>query len=85
MDAHEIARRASALPGRFATRVPAETLVGLRLMEEGGEYGELTAELAATLAETRAVVTPAEQRELRELLIAMKMPTIPADQLEVQG
>jgi len=36
MDAHEIARRASTLPGRFAARVPAETLEGLRLMEEGG-------------------------------------------------
>lgn len=85
MDAHEIARRASALPGLFAGRVPAETLEGLRLMEEGGEYGELTAELAATLAQARAIVTPAEQRELRELLVATDMPTSPADQLQVQG
>jgi hypothetical protein len=85
MDAYEIARRASALPGLFASRVPAETLEGLRLMEEGGEYGELTAELAATLATTRTVVSPAEQRELRELLAATDMPTSAADQLEVQG
>jgi hypothetical protein len=85
MDAYEIARRASALPDLFVGRVPAETLEGLRLMREGGEYGELTAELAATLAATGAVVTPAEQRELRELLVAMDMPTSPADQLEVQG
>jgi hypothetical protein len=85
MDAHDIARRASALPSRFAERLPAETLDGLRLMEEGGEYGELTAELAATLARTRAIVTPSEQRELRELLMAMDLPTSPADELEVRG
>jgi hypothetical protein len=85
MDAYEVARRASVLPGLFVGRLPAETLEGLRLMEEGGEYGELTAELAATLALTRAVVTPAEQQELRELLAATGMPTSTADQLEVQG
>jgi hypothetical protein len=85
MDAHEIARRAGALPDLFAGRVTAETLEGLRLMEEGGEYGELTAELAATLAATRTVVTQAEQRELRELLAATDMPTSPADQLQVQA
>lgn len=84
MDAHEIARRASALPGVFAGRMSAETLDGLRLMEEGGEYGELTVELAATLARTGAVVTRAEQRELRELLAATDMPTSPADHLAVQ-
>lgn len=85
MDAHEIARRASELPGRFATRVPPETLEGLRLMEEGGEYGELTIELAATLAQAHAVVTAAEQRELRDILAATDMPTGLADQLDVQG
>jgi hypothetical protein len=85
MDTHEIARRASVLPAQFAGRIPAETLEGLRLMDEGGEYGELTAELAATLAKTRATVTAAEQRELRELLMATDMPASPADQLEVQG
>jgi hypothetical protein len=85
MDAHDIARRASALAGLFAGRLPAETLQGLLLMEEGGEYGELAVELTATLAQTRAVVTPGEQRELRELLAATDMPTSPADQLQVQG
>lgn len=85
MNEYEIARLASALPDRFAARVPAETLAGLRLMDEGGEYGELAIELAATLAQTRAPVTSAEQRELRELLSAMNMPTSPVDQLEVEG
>ena len=85
MNAHEIARRASALPARFADRVPEDTLKGLRLMEEGGEYGELTVELAATLAQTRAVVSRGEQRELRELLAATDMPAGLADQLQVRG
>ena len=83
MDGSEIARRASSLPDRFAPRLPARTLAGLRAMDEGGEYGELTIELAATLARTRTPVTPAEQRELRELLKVMGMPTQPVDQLAV--
>ena len=81
----EIARRASELPGRFATRVSPETLEGLRLMEEGGEYGELAIELTAALAQTHAAVTAAEQRELHDLLAATDMPTSPADQLELQS
>jgi len=84
MDAYEIAGRARALPEVCAGRVHAEGREGLRLMEEGGEYGELTVELAATLAHAGAVVTRAEQRELRELLVATGMPTGPADQLKVQ-
>jgi hypothetical protein len=85
MDAHEIARRASVLPARFASRIPVQTLEGLRLMEEGGEFGELTADLAATLVKARAIVTVEEQTELRELLAATDMPTSSADELEVQG
>ncbi|MEP7023391.1 MAG: hypothetical protein ABJB47_06170 [Actinomycetota bacterium] len=85
MDAYEIARRASLLPGLFAARIPAETLEGLRLMEEGGEYGELTIELTATLAKTGASASLAEQQELRALLEATHMPTEPAEQLEVHG
>ncbi len=84
MDANETARRARALPDRFATRIPSQTLEGLRLMEEGGEHGELASELTAALAATGAVVTAAEQRELRALLEATGMPTHPADQLTVQ-
>jgi hypothetical protein len=84
MDENEIARRASALPDEFAGRLPAKTLETLRLMDEGGEYGELAIELAATLAKTGAVVTPAEQSELRGLLTAMDMPTSVVEQLEVQ-
>ena len=75
MNTQEMARRASALPDQFATRLPADTLTGLRLMNEGGEYGELAIELTATLLKTGASVSAAEQRELRALLEAMGMPT----------
>jgi hypothetical protein len=50
MDKYEVAQRASALPTRFAERVPPSTLESIQLMEEGGEYEELTIELAASLA-----------------------------------
>ena len=36
----EIIERAETLPDRFASRIPAQTLESLRLMEAGGEYGE---------------------------------------------
>lgn len=84
MDAHEIPRRASALPDQFADRVPADTLETLRLMNNGGEYGELGIELAATLAKTGVPVTAAERDELRELLLAMNIPTDPIDDLNVR-
>src|SRR5258708_23376332 len=57
MNTHEIARRASALPDQFATRLSEDTLAGLRLMEEGGEFGELAIELAATLVKAGATVS----------------------------
>ena len=83
MDEHEIGRRARALPAVFADRLPDSTLTGLRLMDEGGEYGELVLELAATLAKVGATVSTAEQQEIRVLLASMDMPTRPADQLTV--
>ena len=84
MDEHEIARRACALPDRFATRVPEHTLASLRLMQMGGEHGELTIELTASLARTGARVSAAEQRELRALLEATGMPTHLLGQLAVE-
>jgi hypothetical protein len=85
MDEYEIARRASSLPERFADRVPENTLDILKLMDGGGEYGELTIELAASLAADNTPVTPGERDELRALLEAMNMPTDPIGQLNVQG
>ena len=54
-------------------------------MRGGGEYGELTIELAATLAAHRTPVTPEERDELRELLEATRMPTDPIEQLNVRA
>jgi hypothetical protein len=85
MDENEIARRASSLPRRFADRVPARTREIIELMEGGGEYGELTIELAAALAAHKSPVTTAERDELLGLLEAMHMPTDPIAELNVQG
>jgi hypothetical protein len=85
MDRNEVARRASALPARFADRVPPDTLESIQLMDEGGEYGELTIELAASLAAHNAPVTAAERDELLALLEAMDMPTDPIGKLNVRG
>lgn len=84
MDANEVARRARALPDRFATRLPPRKLAGLRLIERGGEHGELTIELTAALAKAGAEVSTAEQQELRDLLAATGMPTDPVEQLTVR-
>ena len=83
MDEYEIARRASKLPDQFATRVDRKTLEGLRAMDMGGEYGELTIELAATLAVAGMPVSAAEKDELQALLDAMGMPTDPIQRLMV--
>src|SRR5437588_165387 len=79
----EVIERVEALPDQFAGRVPEDTLDGLRLMDRGGEYGELTIELAATLAKTGAPVSREERDELHELLTAMDMPTDPIRELNV--
>ena len=85
MDEYEIAQRASSLPHRFADRIPQQTLEIIELMDGGGEYGEMTIELAASLAAHKTPVTAAERDELRALLEAMSMPTDPIEQLNVQG
>jgi hypothetical protein len=85
MDESEIARRVSVLPSRFSGRIPARTLEIIELMDGGGEYGELTIELAASLAAHHTPVTSAERDELLALLQAMGMPTDPIERLNVQG
>ncbi len=85
MDENEIARRASSLPARFAGRIPDRTLEIIRLMDGGGEYGELTIELAASWAGQQTPVTAAERDELRALLDAMRMPTDTIGELNIQG
>jgi hypothetical protein len=60
-------------------------LWSIKRMRGGGEYGELTIELAAALAAHQTPVTAEERDELRELLEATRMPTDPIEQLNVQA
>jgi hypothetical protein len=81
----EIIEKVEALPDRFADRVTESTLWSIKRMRGGGEYGELTVELAASLAAHHTPVTAAERDELLALLKAMNMPTDPIAELNVQG
>ena len=83
MNESELARRAGVVAGEFAARLPEDTLAGLRLMADGGEYGELAVELTATLVKTGATVSAPELCELRALLEATGMPTHLLERLAV--
>jgi hypothetical protein len=85
MNETEIIQRAEALPDRFTDRLPPETLESLRLMEAGGEYGELLIELAAALVKLGMPVTERERDELRDLLDATGMPVDAVGRLVVTG
>ena len=85
MTEDEIINRAETLPDRFANRVSESTLWSIKRMRGGGEYGELTIELAASLAAHKSPVTAGERDELLALLEAMHMPTDPIAALNVQG
>jgi hypothetical protein len=85
MTEDEIIEKAEALPDRFANRVTESTLWSIKRMRGGGEYGELTIELAAALAANHVPVTAAERDELLMLLEAMHMPTDPIAELNVEG
>jgi hypothetical protein len=85
MTEDEIIEKAETLPDRFADRVTESTLWSIKRMRGGGEYGELTIELAAALAANHVPVTAAERDELLALLEAMHMPTDPIAKLNVAG
>jgi hypothetical protein len=85
MTEDEIIEKAEALPDRYANRLTESALWSIKRMRGGGEYGELTIELAASLAAHHAPVTAAERDELRALLEAMDLPTDPIAGLNVQG
>ena len=85
MTEDEIIEKAEALPDRFANRVTESTLWSIKRMRGGGEYGELTIELAASLAAHHTPVTAAERDELLALPDAMKCPTDPIAELDGQG
>jgi hypothetical protein len=81
----EIIELAETLPDRFADRVTESTLWSIKRMRGGGEYGELTIELAASLAAHNTPVTPEERDQLRAMLESMGMHTEPIGRLNVQG
>jgi hypothetical protein len=85
MTEDEIIDQAEALPEKFADRLTESALWSIKRMRGGGEYGELTIELAASLAAHHTPVTATERDELLALLEAMQMPTDPIAQLNVQG
>jgi hypothetical protein len=85
MTEDEIVEKAEALPDRFADRLTGSALWSIKRMRGGGEYGELTIELAASLAADHTPVTAAERDELLALLQAMGQPTDPIERLNVQG
>lgn len=70
----ELATLTAGLPERFADRLPASDLDGLRLMASGGEWDELLDLLVAALEQTRAHVTSEERNQLRDALTGWGMP-----------
>ena len=81
----EISEQAETSPNGSPAACRESTLWSIKRMRGGGEYGELTIELAASLAAHNTPVSSEERDELRALLEAMNMPTDPIEQLNVQG
>jgi hypothetical protein len=70
----ELAELTAGLPERFADRVAASDLDGLRSMARGGEWDELLDLLIAALERTRARVSSQERDQLRDVLTGWRMP-----------
>ena len=85
MNGSEVIERAEALADRYANRVRPQDLDGMRSMADGGEWQELVDVLIASLAMTRAPVTPSERDELKTLAEAMDLPTDQLAGLNVRG
>ena len=85
MDEYELARRAYALPGRFADRLDPVSLADEREYAQAGEWAEEVDLLLACLRGDRRSVSAAERAELAALLEAMGMPTEPAEELGGDG
>lgn len=81
----ELATLTAELPERFADRVPAPALDGLRSMARGGEWDELLDLLVAALVGTRAHVTTEERDKLHDALSGWGMPTDSLAELTVDA
>ena len=85
MDEHELAKRAYALPDRFADRLAPADLASVREFAQVGEWAEELDLLVAALAAAHQPVSPSERDELTDLLTATGMPTDPIERLAVQA
>jgi len=61
MDEAELAARTARLPDTFADRLPRDALRALRIMADGGEWGEMLDLLLAVLSQAGTAVTAAER------------------------
>jgi hypothetical protein len=80
----ELATLTAELPERFADRLSASDLDGLRSMAGGGEWDELLHLLVSALQGTSAPVSDEERDRLREALIGWGMPADAVAGLNVQ-
>jgi hypothetical protein len=85
MEDRELARRAYALPDRFADRLSPKDLANIREYASVGEWGEEIEELLACLQQDAHTITAAEREEIQSLLDAMDEPPDLLDQLPVTG
>jgi hypothetical protein len=84
MDEAELAARTARLPDTYADRLPLNALEALRMMAEGGEWGEMLDLLLAVLSQAGAAVTTAERKELRQVLTDWRLPVAGVDELPAQ-
>lgn len=81
----ELATLTAGLPERFADRLPAPELDGLRSMAHGGEWDELLDLLVQALRQTQAPVSGEERDQLRAALTGWGMPADTLAGLNVGG
>jgi len=84
MDEAELAARTARLPDTFADRLPRDALRALRIMADGGEWGEMLDLLLAVLSQAGTAVTAAERTELRQVLTGWRLPAAEVDDLPAQ-
>ena len=85
MTESELATLTAGLPERFADRLPAPDLDGLRSMARGGEWDELLDLLVHALQQTQVPVSGEERDQLRTALTGWGMPSDALASLNVGG
>jgi thioredoxin-like negative regulator of GroEL len=71
----ELAEAMRRLPGRFATRLSAQTMEQVRGAAAAGRWEQAVDELIIALQARAGTVTDQERQELRAVLQALRMPT----------